>query len=427
MSSFYYQENNRKCKLELKEKISSGGEGEISRTNIQNLVAKIYKSISPKQREKLQIMVDNPPEDPMLSQGHISIAWPKYLIKDENNKDRIIGFLMPEIKNSKTLVDVYSHKIRREKFSYLDWRCLYALAQNIAIVVEAVHDKQYIIGDIKTQNFLISVDSFYLSIVDTDSFQIRDPKTGKIYRSSVYTREFTPPELLDRDLKAIDRLEVHDRFGLGVIIYYLLFGEHPFNGKWQDEELSSLEARIKTGSWQYGRNLKITPRKNTIPLTIVDPKLQEYFHRCFTLGHENLHFRPSAREWRKVLQKARNNLVECSLQSNHFYDKTYNKCFWCEFKSESNYDYFPEPELKQKVSTPTEKILSSEHQKAPSICLPTSPKSSIPNTQSSQSIPSSAKGASNQQTSQNSSQPRKKDYLTMIKNLFLIFAISIML
>lgn len=334
-------------KIELKSKIASGGEGSIWTTNNKDCVAKVYKSLVPVQIEKLQIMIDNPPQDPMLSRGHQSIAWPQELIKD-SSKNEIVGFLMPTIKKSKTLINIYNCAKRKKQAPGLNWFHLHIIAENVATVVEAIHQKQYVIGDIKPQNFLVPVDSLYVSIVDTDSFKIRDPLTKKIYPCPVGTLEYSPPELHNQNLQvenfeAIDRFEVHDRFGLAVIIYLILFGEHPFSGKWKEQnnqpEMDSLETRISQGYWAYAPKSLIGPRKLSIPFKIVHPKMQEYFQKCFTVGHENPHLRPTAGEWRQALKLARQNLTECSVGSSHFYSKAYNKCYWCEVQSQI--DYFP--------------------------------------------------------------------------------------
>ncbi len=39
------------------------------------------------------------------------------------------------------------------------------------------------------------------SIIDTDSFQVRDLQSNKVYRCTVGSEGFTPPELLDKDFE----------------------------------------------------------------------------------------------------------------------------------------------------------------------------------------------------------------------------------
>lgn len=341
--------------IELTERIGAGGEGEIWTTNQLNLVAKIYNAVTPEHLEKLKMMVKNPPFDPMARRGYVSIAWPKDLIKNTSN-DKIVGFLMPEIKNGEPLINIYNHQSRQQQFPHLDWLHLHIIAQNLASVVESIHHKQYVIGDIKPQNLLVPVDDIYVVIVDTDSFQIRCPDTGKVYICSVGTPEYTSPELFKENIQTIHRLKSHDLFGLGVILYQILFGEHPFTGLFDQnnskQDLSDLKSRISLGYWPYAPETKILRRELSIPLEIIHPKLQDCFKLCFTDGHKDPEKRPSARAWRRALQTAIEDLQQCSVVSSHQYDKTYGKCYWCEAyeKFEQEFDYFP-------LGTPSEQLI----------------------------------------------------------------------
>ena len=108
-------------KIELKETIDSGGEGDIRKTNIPNLLAKIYhKPVTPEQVEKLKIMIENPPENSMSKKGHTSIAWPQELIQNSDT-NQIVGFLMSEINNGKTLINIYNHYRRSIEAPGLNW------------------------------------------------------------------------------------------------------------------------------------------------------------------------------------------------------------------------------------------------------------------------------------------------------------------
>lgn len=328
-------------RIGLTEQISHGGQGDIWKTSQNGFVAKIYYSVDSMLIEKLQVMVDNPPEDPMKKKGHVSIAWPEDLLQDSNGK--FVGFIMPEIGNGQTLIKVYNPSQRENLAPGFNWFYLHITALNVAIIVEAVHNKNYVIGDIKPENLLVNPKAL-VSIVDTDSFQIRHPKTEKIYRCPVGSQEYTPPEMIGKDFTKVDRLEIQDRFGLGVIIYHLLFGYHPYEGV-DDEsggKATNLNERISKTSWPHAPNSPISPSIISIPLDIVHPKIKTCFHRCFTVGSENPHLRPSAKEWRDALEVAIADLTDCPNETGHQYAKTYGKCYWCERKLQMRgYDIFP--------------------------------------------------------------------------------------
>ena len=98
-------------------------------------------------------------------------------------------------------------------------------------------------------------DDALVTLMDTDSFQVRDPQNGVIYRCHVGTPEYTPSELQGRDFASVDRAPEHDLFGLAVLIFQLLMeGTHPFAGTFQGRgEPPPLAERIDVGWFPYGR------------------------------------------------------------------------------------------------------------------------------------------------------------------------------
>lgn len=159
-------------------------------------------------------MLANPPADPMASQNHVSIAFPQDLLK--NQTGAVVGFLMPAIRDSREFHTVYNPSLRKKKAAGFNWYYLHATALNTAWIIQAIHDKGYVLGDIKSQNILVS-DRALVAIIDTDSFQVRNSQTGKVYRCTVDSEGFTPVELLGKDFSTTEQTEIHDRFRLGVI------------------------------------------------------------------------------------------------------------------------------------------------------------------------------------------------------------------
>ncbi|MEH2237535.1 helix-hairpin-helix domain-containing protein [Nostoc sp.] len=324
----------------LGEPIANSGEGKVWRTNHNGYLAKTYHSQTPERVQKLAVMIAHRPKEPNSHLNHISFAWPKSLLKDTQGD--CVGFLMPEIKDAKELIDVYNPKKRKDSKLDVDWRFLHTTALNIASIIEAIHISGYVLGDIKQQNILVS-DRALPSIIDTDSFQVRNPVNGKIYRCPVDSPDYTPPELIDQDFSSIDQTEVHDRFRLSVIIYQLLLGgQTPFAGKWigagGTPETNEL---IRRGLWLYAPNSLIQPVERTIPLEIVHPEVQRCFLRCFNDGYKNPSLRPTAGDWVKALRLAVNELTICGKLDSHYYSRTYGKCYWCDRSTKLRVDIFP--------------------------------------------------------------------------------------
>ncbi len=213
----------------LSSALTCGGEGCIYPVpQDSSLVAKIYHQPTEEHARKLALMVAHPPEDPMAAQGHVSIAWPLDLLKDHNGK--VVGFLMTRVNDMSPIIDFYNPGTRRRFCPLFNWRYLHQTARNLAAAFQAVHKRGSVIADVNCRNVLAS-ERALVTLVDTDSFQVRDPQDGRVYRCPVGTAEYTPPELQSCDLSTVDRTSQHDCFGLAVIIFSILMeGTHPFAG-----------------------------------------------------------------------------------------------------------------------------------------------------------------------------------------------------
>lgn len=325
-------------KISLTKQIASSGEGAVWQTNYSGYLAKIYHSFEAERVEKLKVMVAHPPSDPNAHLNHVSFAWPEELLADGNGA--ILGFLMKAIANGKELLDVYSSKRRKQLHLEVDWKFLHATALNIASIIEAIHAEGYILGDIKPQNILVNSRALP-SIIDTDSFQVRHPSTGQVYRCLVGSEGFTPVELLGKDFRTTNQLEVHDCFRLAVIIHLLLFGDKPFKGKWKGAGDSPDPTELlRYGFWPYAPKSLIEPGPHTIPLDIVHPQIQQCFLKCFNDGHAKPFLRPTARDWRKALSVAVEHLTICGKTDSHYYSMTHGKCYWCDRKAQKGLDIF---------------------------------------------------------------------------------------
>ena len=318
--------------------IAHSGEGEVWQTDRPGLLAKIYHVPESHEAEKLtqmkdrvaklEVMVKRVPKDPNAHQNHISFAWPRSLLK--NSGGEVVGFLMPEVENSLDLLKVCTPRMRKSLGVDANWYFLHVVARNIAGIIQAIHDEGYVLGDIKLQNILVN-NRALPTIIDTDSFQVVDPIQNKVYRCLVASEGFTPSELIGKNIDSITQSAIHDRFRLGVVIYYLLFGGPPFRGSWQGSGDPPEQVElIRRGFWPYAANSLIQPNHNTIPLDIIHPELQRCFLLCFNDGHFNPSKRPSARVWLGALEVAFNELQSCGKVDSHFYGLSYGRCYWCD-------------------------------------------------------------------------------------------------
>jgi len=314
--------------------LTCGGEGCIYPVpQDPSLVAKIYHQPTEEHARKLALMVAHPPEDPMAAQGHVSIAWPLDLLKDVNHKGKVVGFLMTRVNDMSPIIDFYNPGTRRQFCPLFNWRYLHQTARNLAAAVGAVHKRGSVIADVNCRNVLAS-ERALVTLVDTDSFQVRDLQDGHVYRCPVGTAEYTPPELQGCDLSTVDRTSQQDCFGLAVIIFALLMeGTHPFAGVFLGKgDPPPYEERIRLGHFPYSE-------KNTVPyrpmpiapsFEILNPSLQRLFVRCFEEGHRDPSARPDAQHWADALDEAQNCLSICRRNRQHYYGGHLAACPWCE-------------------------------------------------------------------------------------------------
>jgi len=328
------QSNKQIITLNLTSTLGHGGEARVYAVpQDQRLVAKVYHNPTEAQAQKLAAMLANSPENPMAEEWHMAIAWPVDLLRTVDSSQRVVGFLMPRVKGMHSILDFYNPKTRRQKCPFFNYHYLHRTASNLAAAVGALHARGYCIGDVNESNILVS-DTALVTLVDTDSFQVREPDSGVIYRCGVGKPEFTPPELQGKSFGQLDRLPEHDLFGLAVLIFQLLMeGTHPFSGIFQGiGDPPSYEARIKAGHFSYSIGRQVPYRSTLIapPVEILHPKLRQLFLSCFESGHDNPQMRPSAKTWQSALNEAENALVICSANNQHRYGNHLKTCPWCE-------------------------------------------------------------------------------------------------
>jgi serine/threonine protein kinase len=315
----------------LAKQLGAGGEGEVWTVQGWREVAKIYhpRILLPEHEGKLKAMVANPPVDEMRIKGHVSIAWPTDLLYQGGN---FAGFLMPMLQQSPTIFTMYNPHRRKKDWPGFNWKYLLHTALNLSKAIEAIHYKNYVIGDLNESNILVTA-SALVSVIDTDSFQVLGAN-GQVYHCKVGKEDFTPPELFGAPLDRVDRLPEHDYFGLGVLIFRLLMeGYYPFTGVLrQDIPLTEPVQYycLKRGAFPYVNNSVVVPPLMAPPFNMLPRDVRNLFLRCFVAGHKNLQARPSPREWGRVLERAEKQLIVCKTNSGHVYSGHLTQCPWCQ-------------------------------------------------------------------------------------------------
>ena len=317
--------------LRSSRQLAAGGEGVVYLLpELPDLVAKIYHSPAPGIDVKLGLMIQNPPRIPPEEEGRVAIAWPEDTLL-EPSSNRVVGFLMSRVLGS-PIIEYFNPLLRPKTAPHFTYEHLLAAARNLAESVDIFHGQRSVIGDLNESNVLVT-ESGSIALIDTDSFQVLDRLSGRIYRSPVGKPEYTPAELQGHRFDTVDRNSDHDLFGLAVIIYQLLMeGIHPFLGRYTGSgDPPQLENRIAAGHFPHSRirSVPFEPSPISPPWDSLHPTLLDEFVQCFDRGHDNPHTRPTAHEWVRTLEDAQAFLTSCGNNAQHRYFRHLPECPWC--------------------------------------------------------------------------------------------------
>jgi serine/threonine protein kinase len=341
--------------LQLGVKLGEGGEGEIWSVIGHPEAAKLYhtEARSREKERKLKVMLANPPKDDLFwRHGRRSIAWPEDMVYQDG---AFAGFLMPFLTGSHKILEIYNPRLRQTACPGFNWKYLMRTASNLSIAMDSVHTSGYVIGDVNEGNVLVN-DGALVSLIDTDSFQVRDPN-GRIYRCPVGKEDFTPPRLQGVRFNLEDRLPEDDYFGLAVMVFLLLMeGNHPFAGvikmkpsMGSETSLPSHIFCLKQGAFPYTNNSLARPRPTAPAFKILPLSLQQLMIRAFVEGYDHPNVRPTAGEWAKALSEAEDALVMCKRDAGHFYAShpKQKTCPWCERLAAASRSGDNKPAIKQ--------------------------------------------------------------------------------
>jgi DNA-binding helix-hairpin-helix protein with protein kinase domain len=158
---------------------------------------------------------------------------------------------------------------------------------------------------------------------------------------------YTPPELQSRDFTGVQRTPNHDRFGLAVLIFHLLFmGRHPFVGRYLGRGDMPIEKAIQEHRFAYGRlagNFQISPPLHSLTLAEVPQTIGTLFERAFASTSVTGDSRPSAIEWYNALHGVVGSMRACLADKSHVFGSNLNKCPWCALIQGGAPNYFLPP------------------------------------------------------------------------------------
>jgi len=327
--------------------LGKGGEGAVySVPSRPRLVAKIYaRTPDDHMSRKLGAMVQ------LGTETLASLAaWPQDILADERT-GHVVGFLMPRVEGHREIHTLYGPIDRKNAFPDASWAFLVRAARNVAAAFDIVHGHGHVIGDVNQGNVVVSRKAT-VQLIDCDSFQIAH--LGRTYPCRVGVPLFTPPELQGQKLEEVIRTPDHDRFGLAVLIFHLLFmGRHPFAGR-HPEHAIPVTTAIREGSFAYGFEAALQewePPPFSLRITDVPSSVAQLFEQAFE-GHATAtRSRPPAAEWVAALGRLEAMATTCGENPRHVYVS--GPCPWCRIEKDGGPSFFqPRPGAEVRRSMP---------------------------------------------------------------------------
>jgi DNA-binding helix-hairpin-helix protein with protein kinase domain/Flp pilus assembly protein TadD len=251
-----------------------------------------------------------------------------------------VGLLMPRIEAHHPIHVLYGPTDRAAVFPDATWAFLIRAARNLAAAFDIVHQHDHVLGDVNQGNVVVSREAT-VRLLDCDSFQVSCK--GRIFPCRVGVPLFTPPELQGRRLEDVVRTKDHDRFGLAVLVFHLLFmGRHPWAGRHPTRAIN-VDTAIKEGMFAFGSEAEKQgwlPPPFSLHLADIPVALVRLFEGA--LGREGAagRARPAAAQWVAVLEAVEHDTTTCSEDARHVHVTGDTGCPWCRIEREGGPAFF---------------------------------------------------------------------------------------
>lgn len=308
----------------IKQKLGEGGQGIVYRVELngKNYALKWYTQPCTK------AFYDNLSNNIHNGAPTSAFLWPQFLtVKKENHFGYIMPLRPPEFKD-------FSHfLLAKTRFSSLS--AMIHAALQISNAFRELHRKGYSYQDLNDGNFFINPQTGDVLICDNDNVA----PYGKNLGIAGKCRYMAPEVVLRKNLPNADS----DRFSLAIILFMLLFNNHPLEGKLVAAVpclTDQMERRFYGSSPVFifdpqndsnrpvmGIHTNAIRRWPVFPEFIRDAFIQAYGPDCIN----NHNRRNPENEWQKLFIRLRDQTVKCSCGGETFIDLdgTESTCINC--------------------------------------------------------------------------------------------------
>ena len=322
----------------LGQQIGRGGEGAVYEIEGQpTLLAKVYhkRPLPEDQVAKIEAMVAC-----WSSALETIAAWPKSILYDPVSR-KPCGLLMTKMEGARQLHELYGTTNRRRHFPEAGWHHLVLAARNTAAAFQTLHSANIVVGDVNQGNLLVDK-GMCVRLIDCDSFQIT--AKNRTFNCPVGTPHFTPPELQSLKLRDVARTMNHDRFGLAILIFHLLFvGRHPFAGRFRGVGDLSIEKAIAERRFAFSKDKAATlvdPPPASLLLEDLPASVGTLFERAFRSTEGDAQGRPTPIEWVQELEALVKRRRNCGFDAVHVYYSQLTDCPWCRIEDSGGPTFF---------------------------------------------------------------------------------------
>ena len=328
--------------------LGKGGEGAVyAIANDSAHVAKLYhphvKFQTEADRKELQEKIETMYAMKIRTKidGILRVAWVEDILF-ENGK--FVGFIMPRLTVPYKIFQV-TRDDRMRIFPNFTWKYSVQYAYNLSWVVWYLHMNDIIIGDMNMNNIAVGPTGEVV-LIDCDSFDIRNKKTGKHHKCTVGLQELLAPELqMVGKLADATFTKESDNFSLAIHIFRLLMNNaDPFGAQvvgYNTDSKSTVDANhaIINGECPHFRSVPMkkvpdwAPKLDFLPEDIIHA-FDRTFNYTQTTALKNAKNRTTAEEWNRLLLKYAEaepnaNLQTCPKDSSHVYPIHHTICPFC--------------------------------------------------------------------------------------------------
>jgi serine/threonine protein kinase len=240
--------------------IAGGGEGEIYARN--GFAYKIYHDPAK--------MI---PDGKILELAQINLSNvlnPTDIIKDVKGKS--IGFVMKYVSDTEFLVKLFSKGFRVK--NSIDEAMIRALALRMQLTTQEIHSRGILLVDLNEFNFLTSRDYTEVYFIDTDS-----------YKTKSYPATALMESVRDRQVKNNQFTEFSDFYSLGITMFQLYTGVHPYKGKHPDFAARDWPLMMDKGISVFNKDCRMPPA--TYPLNSIPRGHLKWFEAIFEKGERS--------------------------------------------------------------------------------------------------------------------------------------------